>query len=64
MTHFAKVFSIIATVVKINALMSAPKQTECAASVEVHVIPTLVKLHKTAQLLIIFYRADMNFLVI
>ena len=64
MTHFAKVSSIIATVVKINTLMSAPKQTQCAASAEEHDFPTLVEFHVTARLLLIYDRADMTFLVI
>ena len=57
-------FAIIATVVKINALMSAPKQTECAASAEAHVFPALVEFHEPARLLFISDRADMTFFVI
>ena len=59
MTHFAK-FCIIATVVKINALMRDPKQTIHATIVEVHVIPAMVELHETARLLILFSRDDMT----
>jgi len=63
MTHFAKALCVIATVCKISALMSAPKQTTRAFIAEVHVIPTMFGLHETACLLILFSRADITFSV-
>ena len=53
-------FCIIATVVKINTLMSAPKQTERGAIAEVHMIPAMVDFHALAQLLLVFSHDDMT----
>ena len=49
MIHFSKVSSIIVAVVKINALMSTPKQTQSAANAEAHAFPALVESHVTAD---------------
>lgn len=53
-------FYLIASVVQINVLMSAPKQSRSTAIAEVHVIPMMVEFQVIAQSLLVFYGNDMT----